>query len=231
MRSVRWIWLLSMIVLVTLAPPVAAEDGEQETSFKKDKAVLKEAAKSEAVEEELEEPDGVSIDMSDGDNWKIFSVGTGTYDFNDADDWRDATQEAQLMAKAALAKYIKENLSTSEQMDRLVETKNDKSRSGGTVSKSATKKSLKTTLTSIRNSADEVLTGIIFLESTRRWDGDSGTVTVKIGQSQKTVDAAKRFRNRTAASLKSDSSSSSKTAKKEDDSKPSTVRKKSKSDF
>jgi len=27
MRNVCWIWLLSMIVLVTLAPPVAAEDG------------------------------------------------------------------------------------------------------------------------------------------------------------------------------------------------------------
>lgn len=165
-------------------------------------AELKEAAAAPAVVAELGEPDGASIDLSNPNNWKIFSVGTGTFDFNDSDDIRDATQEAILNAKAAMAKYAKERISTDEQMDRMVEKKKAQSKKNGQESSSVSKESMKTTLTSIRNSASAILTGVITLEVKSKWYGDNGEVKVKLGQSQKTVDAAKNFRNRTNEALR-----------------------------
>lgn len=233
MRNVKWICMFWVIGLLAMASPadVAAEDGEKEVAYKEAVVDLEKAAKSPVVEVELEEPDGVSIDMGDPNNWKIIAMGTGTYAFDDADERRDATQEATLEAKAALAKFMKERMSTSEQLDRLVEKKADKARPDGKVITSDASKTLKTTLTSIRNSADAMLTGLITLEATARWGGESGTVRVKLGQSQKTIDAAKRFRERTAASFKNSPSGNLGSKNGKAKSEPSTIRQKSKSDF
>lgn len=193
LAAVSWIALVS-------ATRVCAQESESNADPNGAATELETAAKGSDVQQELEEPDGVALDDLDADNWKIFAIGTGTYEFNDAEERKDAVAEATMEAKAALAKFMKERLSTDSQIDTLAERESNKSKQNGATVTSASTKRMKTSLTSIRNSADEILSGIITLETTMKWNGDSGEVRVKIGQSEKTLAAAERFKKRTRAS-------------------------------
>ena len=59
-------------------------------------------------------PDGAAIKLFPDGGYQITAVGTGVYDFNDPDDIKDARKEAEMRAKAAIAKFLKEDISTSE---------------------------------------------------------------------------------------------------------------------
>ena len=198
-RRLDWIVFLFSVLGLPFGSPAFSQESEDAPTYKKALAELKDAAKTPEVQKELDEPDGVAIDDLDTDNWKIIAIGTGTYQFNDKEERQDATEEALLNAKAALAKFTKERLSVESQLDSLAERESKKSKGNGEQSTSATTKKMKTTLTSIRNSADEILSGIITLESNANWDGDSGEVRVKVGQSDKTIRAVKKFKSRTNA--------------------------------
>jgi hypothetical protein len=188
------------VIFCACEASVAQQTAEQGV-IAAEKAALKELAKTPEVQEDLEEPDGVSVDDLETDNWKIIARGTGTYDFNDADDRKDATEEAILEAKAALVRYMKERISTESQMDKLVEEESRKSKAEGVTSVSVTKNRMKTTLSRIHNSADGILSGILTLESTEKWDGNSGEVRVTLGQSEKSLAAAEKFKTRTGNSV------------------------------
>ena len=71
---------------------------------------LKEAAVTQEVKEELESPDGVALELLPRGGWRLFGRGSGTYDFNEADEIRGATQDATLRAKAAITKFLKERV-------------------------------------------------------------------------------------------------------------------------
>lgn len=162
---------------------------------------LERAVNTQAVLEELG-ADGVSLDLSEPTNWKIFSVGTASYDFDDVADRQDALREATLNAKAAMARYLNERLNTSEELDKLVEKRLAQSRGPGGESRSVTKDSVTTTLTSVQSSADAILSGVITLESVTVWKGTQGEARVKLGQSAKTVAAAQNFRQRSEPSTR-----------------------------
>jgi hypothetical protein len=57
---------------------------------------LEEAAKDEEVQAELDEPDGVSIDLSDPENWRVFTRTSAAVEFNDADELQETVQESTL---------------------------------------------------------------------------------------------------------------------------------------
>ncbi len=203
----------------------------QNTTADEDKEAiqqLKDAGKSASVEEELDEPDGVSLDLTDPDNWKIFAKGSATYDFNDREDSKDALQVAKLIAKKSLADFFKEKISSAIAFKKLVNK--EKEQASG-VGKNVSKTTVASTLTDIRNSAEAILSGFITLETSTEWHGSEGTATVTIGQSKKTAGAVKRFRRRTAEAAEEPSTSDS--VKEQDSSKsPSKrIREKSKSDF
>jgi hypothetical protein len=185
---------------VICAVSMAQESADQGT-IASEKAALKALATTPEVQEELEEPDGVSVEDLETDNWKILARGTGTYEFNDPDDRKDATEEAILEAKAALVKFMKERVATESQMDKLAEEESKKSKVNGVTNASVTKSRLKTTLTRIHNSADEILSGILTLETTDKWNGNSGEVRVTLGQSEKSLAAAEKFKTRTGNSV------------------------------
>ena len=233
------VFLIGMLGLIFASPAFSQESAEP-TSFTEAKAELEKAAKSPDVVEDLAEPDGAAIDDLEPDNWKIIAIGTGTYEFNDTEERQDATEEATLNAKAAMVKFMKERLSTETQRDALAEKSSKKSKENGEQVTSATANKMRTTLTSIHNSADEILSGIITLETTDKWDGNSGQVRVKVGQSAKTLKAAEKFKSRTLASTKEADKSGAGAArsatgapgsKPGSSSQPETIKQKSKSAF
>ncbi len=113
-----------------------------------------------------EYPDGVSIQISEG-GYQIISVGTGTYDFNDPDDIREAKQDAEKRAKAAIVKFLKEDISTNESLEETSKKVKVLSSENGVQSSNVSKESVKNTMEAIRGSAAGLLTGVVVLQSAK----------------------------------------------------------------
>ena len=142
-----------------------------------------------------DEPDGVSINIADDGSYKVISIGTGTYDFNDPDDILDARKEAERNAKAAIAKFFNESLATEEsataQMSKVKKMDSD----GKTSTTSVSKNSAKETLSAIRSSSKKLLTGVVVLEDEKVPSGNGGTYRVMVGVSSTTIGAATALSN------------------------------------
>ena len=142
-----------------------------------------------------DEPDGVSINIADDGSYKVISIGTGTYDFNDPDDILDARKEAERNAKAAIAKFFNESLATEEsataQMSKVKKMDSD----GKTSTTSVSKNSAKETLSAIRSSSKKLLTGVVVLEDEKVPSGNGGTYRVMVGVSSTTIGAATTLSN------------------------------------
>lgn len=143
-----------------------------------------------AVQAELDQPDGVAITLKPDGAFQIFARGTGTYDFNDADDIKDARRDGTMRAKANLSKFLKEKVASSEGLDE-VSKKSKSMTSDGQVQKVAvSKESVKIATESIRNESDAILTGVITLKDQKVPRGNGGEIQVTIGISSKTLKAA-----------------------------------------
>lgn len=148
-------------------------------------------------------PDGAAIKLFPDGGYQITAVGTGGYDFNDPDDIKDARKEAEMRAKAAIAKFLKEDISTSEGMDEASKKVKSVSSDGQTQSTSVSKTSVRTAMESIRNSASALLTGVVVLQDAKipNEGKDGGTYKVMVGVSSKTTAAANAADNGIASSI------------------------------
>lgn len=164
------------------------------------KADLRDSSKLPEVQKELAEPDGVSIQFTPDGGWKIFARGSGTYDFNDADEIRGATQDATLRAKEAIASFLKERLQSKKGMENVSEkiknlsvqsTPENNSQTQASISKT----DVQTRVEKIVSSADAILKGVIVLESVKTPVGSGGTVQVTVGISSKTQLASDALRS------------------------------------
>jgi hypothetical protein len=128
-------------------------------------------------------------------SWRLFGIGTGSYDFNDSDDINDATQEAMLKAKAHLSKFMKERITSDEGLNILTQKKRTLVKNSGGDEKSVKKDDTKTIAYQIKTSADEILKGVIVLETTKTPStAGGGTVVVKVGLSSKSLGLAGRVK-------------------------------------
>ena len=167
-----------------------------------DAAALRENAASPVVEEDLAEPDGVSLALAEDGSYQIFARGTGTYDFAEEDDHQEALQEAILKAKANLAKFLSETIATDASVENFSKKAKTLTKEGGITSTAVSKEQVKTQTTAIRNSSQAILTGAITLETRRiPGNGDGGAYQVTIGVSSKTIAAAESISKRMAESL------------------------------
>lgn len=149
-------------------------------------------ASNAAVQQELDQPDGVAITLKPDGSFQIFARGTGTYDFNDPDDIKDARRDGTLRAKANLSKFLKEKVASKEGLDE-VSKKSKSMTSDGQVQKvSVSKESVKIATESIRNESDAILTGVITLKDQKVPRGNGGEIQVTIGISSKTLLAAQK---------------------------------------
>ena len=164
------------------------------------KAELMQTVQKQGVAQELENaPDGVTIRLLPNGGFQIFAVGTGTYDLDDVDDIADAQKEAVLKAKANLAKFMKESLSTDEKLEEMSSKVKKISSENGETSAKVEKTSVKNTLTTIRNSSSALLKGVITLSSAKvPGKGTSGVYRVMVGVSSKTLEAVGKLVEGTA---------------------------------
>ena len=148
-------------------------------------------------------PDGAAIKLFPDGAYQITAVGSGVYDFNDPDDIKDARKEAEMRAKAAIAKFLKEDISSQEGMDEASKKVKNVSSDGTTQSTSVSKTTVKTAMESIRNSASALLTGVVVLQDAKvpNEGKDGGTYKVMVGVSSKTVAAAGKAANGISSSL------------------------------
>ena len=159
------------------------------------KTELMETVQKQGIAQELDQaPDGVTMRLLPNGGFQIFAVGTGTYDLNDVDDVATARKEATLKAKANLAKFMNESLSTDEKLEEMsTKVKKISSENGETTTK-VEKNTAKNMLTSIRNSSSALLKGVIILASAKvPAKGTSGTYRVMVGVSSKTLEAVGRM--------------------------------------
>lgn len=194
---------MKKLLTIALFAILFAQIGTAQTPDQEaDAAALRANAASPVVEEDLAEPDGVSLALADDGSYQIFARGTGTYDLGDEDDRQDALQEATLKAKANLAKFLTETLATDESVENFSKKAKTLTKDGDITKASASKEQVKTQATAIRDSAQAILTGVITLETRRiPSKGDSGTYQVTVGQSSKTIAAAESISKRMAESL------------------------------
>ncbi len=177
--------LLSVLLIVLGSISLNAQD-----SSAKEKADLKNAASTPEVQEELETPDGVSIELLPDGGWRVFGKGTGTYDLNDADEIRQGTKDAELRAKAAISKFMSEKIKSEESVTNI--SKKTKRLSSGVGEKSdpsveVSKTDVQVRLEQLSSRSDAILAGVITLETKRSPKGNGGTISVVLGVSTKSL--------------------------------------------
>lgn len=142
---------------------------------------------------------GVTLEMTDdASSWlKLRSVGEATLRFGDRQDVILSTKKATLAAKAEIAKFLSERVSTQDSISDITKVLAEKN---GGDAESATRKSVETLSTEIHNSADQILKGVLTLE--QKVDTKSGVVKVTVGISRKSMASADSIK----AHIKSDMS-------------------------
>lgn len=182
--------LLSVVLSILGLTSLNAQD-----SSAKEKADLKTAASTPAVQEELDTPDGVSIELLPDGGWRVFGKGTGTYDLNDADEIRQGTKDAELRAKALISKFMSEKIKSEESLTNI--SKKTKILSSGSGEKSdpsveVSKSDVQVRLEELSSKSDAILAGVFTVETKRLPKGSGGTISVVLGVSNKSLALAGR---------------------------------------
>jgi hypothetical protein len=175
-------------LLLTFAVTILAQDQPAEKlNADGGRTELKKAATTQEVQEELESPDGVALELLPAGGWRLYGRGSGTYDFNEADEIRGATQDATLRAKAAIAKFLKERVQSTEVMNNIsTKLKQLTAKTGASPQAEISKTDVQTRVEQVVARADEVLRGLVVIDSKKKPIGNGGTITVTVGVSSKT---------------------------------------------
>jgi len=135
---------------------------------------------------------GVVLDQN-GEMRKMFASGVAYYDFNDGEEVNEALSEATMVAKANLAKFLQEKISSDESIEKISSKKRDLTKNGTQTNISVTKKSVKTQTMSINNHAKALLTGVIKVCETN--NAPTKEIQVVLAVSPKTTAAASKAAN------------------------------------
>ena len=136
---------------------------------------------------EYKDPTGVSIEYetTGSGQWiRIRAIGESICIICDPRDINVATRKAELRAKAAIAKFLKEKISTNEVMNETVKTITENNGETETVNR----KTLEIQVETIQNSAEAILKGLLTIEQNS--DPAKKTATVTVGVSRKTMATA-----------------------------------------
>ncbi len=175
----RELLLIGAITFAVSISPVFAQEQNSENT------------QSEGVEEQqnpvIEDNSipGVRYEFDEnGEFARIRSVGEAELEFGDSKDIRIAKQKAMMRAKANIAKFLKERITTEEVMDE-IEKRLSKSNNGN---KQVSRETISTYTEKMQNSAEKILRGVIVTQVIV--DKNEKTVKVEVGYSRKTQAAA-----------------------------------------
>jgi len=134
---------------------------------------------------------GVSVELSDDNtNWKrIRATGAANLLFGDSMDIRLATRKATMRAKAHIAKFLSEKIHSQEtinEMSKIISSNKNNQQS-------AQRNTVSEAISSLSNSADQILKGILVIE--QQINRKDKYVQVTVGMSRKTINTANSLKN------------------------------------
>ncbi len=135
---------------------------------------------------------GVVLDQN-GELSKIFASGTARYDFNDGDEVSEALSEANMLAKSNLAKFLKEDIASKENIDKISSKKKTLLTDGNMTDTMTIKSTTKTQTMTLSNSANALLAGVIKVCESH--DATKKKIQVVLAVSPKTAAAATKAAN------------------------------------
>ncbi len=139
-------------------------------------------------------PSGVEVNLNpDGSIRSIMATGEAELIIGDRKDIRQALQKAEMRAKASIAKFLSESISSSQTLDEITQTITTADSDGDYV---ATRDTIEKTTESIRNNASEILKGVAVL--LQDIDNENKFVLVTVGINEKTLQAADHIKNKIA---------------------------------
>lgn len=126
--------------------------------------------------------EGINVEDVNGGT-KIVATSAASVSFDDIDSVRDAKDEATMLAKAQIAKFLNEDIQSDESVNKVV----NESKTTTNAGKTATREEMITRIKSLRNSARALLRGVVIL-------GDCYTkgteVRVTVGIKPETITSA-----------------------------------------
>lgn len=143
---------------------------------------------STPVVEVVDSVTGVTYEVNEnGEFARIRSVGEAELEIGDRKDIRVATQKAILRAKASIAKFLNERVTSDEVMDNVEKTVTNTTNGA----KSVTRDTISNYTETIHNSAEALLKGVIALKTDV--NKDEKYVQVEVGISDKTLNVADKL--------------------------------------
>lgn len=138
---------------------------------------------------------GVSIELSpDGQEWlRIRSIGEAYLGIADRRDVQMALHKATLQAKAEIARFLNERITTEETLEETTKTLIERDGQNIHINPSA----VETFGVTIRNSAEAILKGVMVIE--QKIDIDSRLVRVTVGVSHDSMQRADSIRRQAAS--------------------------------
>jgi|CXWL01.1.fsa_nt_gi hypothetical protein len=140
---------------------------------------------------EIPGPEGVTIELNDDPPHKLIrlrAIGESDIPIGDRKDVQRATKVATLKAKAAIAKYLGEDIKTEEAVQQISESIQQSNGQVSTVSRQDVERLIET----ICDSSSAFMKGVIILE--QQVDPANKRVIVTVGTSEKTQKAADQVR-------------------------------------
>lgn len=154
-------------------------------------------------------PTGASVTFNeDGSIKSIYATGEAELTFGDRQDERQAMQKATMRAKANIAKFFSERISSEEVMEEMTKTANNASAgSDKPTETAAVRETLSSQSEAIKNSADAILKGVISLGS--QVDRAGKVVRITVGTNEKLMKYADNLSAKTKQDLADPSSQES----------------------
>lgn len=181
----KFMFNLSAISLALFSVNALAEQTSQPQQIQQ----TQQTQKSSYAEIEDSSLIGVTYEMDEnGEVARIRATGEAELVFGDRKDIRSATQKAQMRAKANIAKFLSERVTSEEVMDyaEKIATQNNNQDSNNT------RETIENKMETIKNSADELLRGVVTTKTDI--NKDEKYVQVEVGLSLKSQAAASKLK-------------------------------------
>ena len=137
-----------------------------------------------------DETTGVSVTWGEDGEWRrIKSIGEADCLICDRQDITTAKRKAELLAKAAIAKFLNERVTSEEVIEEVTKVLSETNGQ----STSVNRKAIQTSSLTLQNSAQAVLSGVLTLE--QRSSPAEKFVSVTVGVSRRTINTAASLQN------------------------------------